>query len=161
MQRHHLIPRVLLGSPGLNRFFTAIDPRKIGFEDFRRNGLLLPCEERLAARTGLPLQRGPHRSYDDMVAQRIGEIERRWSERRRNKPKLSGIEARLSLSLLQRALRRELLSHSPPQLALPRDTEIGRQMDFAELDKMADQLWSASQPAAKVPNLARSASLAA
>ncbi|MEP2235339.1 MAG: hypothetical protein ABJM58_05105 [Alteripontixanthobacter sp.] len=49
MQRHHLIPRGLLGSPGLNRFFTAIDPRKIEFEDFRCNGLLLPCEERLAA----------------------------------------------------------------------------------------------------------------
>ena len=160
MQRHHLLPRGLLGLGTLSRFFRTIRPQSVGYEDFRRNGMLLPSEEQAARRTGLPLHRGPHPSYDEMVTERVGEIESEWAASRLKRPKLSAIKARLRLSLLQRSLRRELLSPNPPPLAMPRDEEIGRQMDFAELDRMAADLWSATEPRQSVSNLPSKASRA-
>jgi hypothetical protein len=112
----------------------------VGFDDFRRNGLLLPATERSAVRIGLPLHRGPHRHYNEMVVERVGQVEEGWSALRQRAP-----EVALELTLLQAALRRRLLADSR-RLRLNRADPLGAGRDFAALDAMADQLWSGTAP---------------
>ncbi len=75
MRRHHLLPLQLLRQKSLASMFAGIGPRRMVFDDFRTNGLLLPATEQAALVLGLPLHRGPHRIYNAMVAERIGQIE--------------------------------------------------------------------------------------
>lgn len=146
LQRHHLLPRQLLTARGFGRFFAALDPRLIGFDDFRRNGLLLPANDDAARRLGLPLHRGPHRAYNAMVMERVGAIESDWSRQARPLGWPARHDALQRLALLQRALRRGLLGgyvaggrgHT---FALNRMDPALRAADFAELDAMADRLW--------------------
>jgi len=62
--------------------FSEIDRTCVGFDDFRRNGLLLPATEAASVRTGRPLHRGPHRRYNEVVIARVGRIEALWSKDR-------------------------------------------------------------------------------
>jgi hypothetical protein len=71
MQRHHLLPIQLLSARCFGSLFERIGRDHVGFDDFRRNGLLLPATERSAVRIGLPLHRGPHRHYNEMVVERV------------------------------------------------------------------------------------------
>lgn len=59
MQRHHLLPRQLLGQRHFARLLDRIGRERIGFDDFRFNGLLLPAVEKAAVVLGLPLHRAP------------------------------------------------------------------------------------------------------
>ncbi|MEC7422875.1 MAG: AHH domain-containing protein [Pseudomonadota bacterium] len=138
LQKHHLLPCQLLSRSCFAAMFETLDARRIGFNDFRRNGLLLPAREEAAQRLALPLHRGPHRTYNQMVIQRVGEIERGWS-------RLAAETALMRLALLQRALRRRLLDHRRP-LRLNRSDRLGKEVDFSELDAMADSLWRATAP---------------
>jgi hypothetical protein len=110
MQRHHLLPRELLTARCFGPLFERIGRDRLGFEDFRRNGLLLPATERSAIHIGLPLHRGPHRDYNAMVCERVGTIEGRWAGRRLQRPDDALDEALMRLTLLQGALRRRLLA---------------------------------------------------
>ena len=141
VQRHHLIPRQLLSQRSFAVLFAAVGPDQVGFDDFRRNGLLLPASGEAALRMGLPLHRGPHGSYTAMVAERVGQIESGWSTRRCRAPEVAVAEALMRLALLQTALRRRLLSHARP-LRLNRSDPLGTGLDFTELDAMAEQLWA-------------------
>jgi len=143
LQRHHLLPRVLLGRRAFNRMIASLGPERIGFHDFRRNGLLLPATESGALRIGLPLHRGPHGTYSEMVTERFGQIEQGWSRTRRYDTELAGMEALMRLDLLQRALRRRLLS--PPK---GEEVVLNRRdpaLDFSHLDRMAEMLWEATE----------------
>jgi len=142
MQRHHLLPRQLLSQPCFIPLFDAIGGERLGFDDFRRNGLLLPCSGDAALRVGLPLHLGPHRAYNGMVAERVGQIEGGWSRTRRKAPDAALEQALMRLSLLQRALRRRLLDADRPRLRLNRHDPLGSGLDFAELDAMAELLWA-------------------
>lgn len=77
LQRHHLLPRQLLAHRSFTPLIAALGPERIGFDDFRRNGLLLPANDAAAIRLGLPLHRGPHHSYNELVFERVGQIEAR------------------------------------------------------------------------------------
>lgn len=103
MQRHHLLPLQLLGAQFFGLLFDRLGRERVGFDDFRRNGLLLPATERSAVRIGLPLHRGPHGGYNGMVAERVGQIEEDWSERRLRAPEVALEEALMRLTLLQGA----------------------------------------------------------
>ena len=140
MQRHHLLPRQLLAAPCFARLFDRLGRERVGFDDFRRNGLLLPCTDRAALRIGLPLHRGPHRDYNAMVFERVGIIERTWSEATLRAPEDALEEALMRLSLLQTALRRRLLADRR-RLLLNRGDPLGARRDFSELDAMAELLW--------------------
>jgi len=140
MQRHHLLPRELLSARCFAALFERVGCDRLGFDDFRRNGLLLPCTDRAALRVGLPLHRGPHRTYSAMVVERVGQIERAWSERRRDQPEDALEEALMRLAILQRALRRRLLDDRR-RLLLNRGDPLGAGGDFTELDAMAELLW--------------------
>lgn len=150
MQRHHLLPRQLLSAKAYGRLFDAIGHERIGFDDFRRNGLLLPAEDAAAMRIGLPLHRGPHKIYNCMVAERVGQVEASWAFWRRRSPQRATEEALMRLELLQRALRRRLLSESGPRLRLNRKAPLGSGLDFSGLDAMAETLWSETQGAASM-----------
>ena len=146
MQRHHLLPRQLLGAHCFGPLFDAIGRARLDFDDFRRNGLLLPAADGAAVRIGLPLHRGPHRTYNAMVAERVGQVECGWSALRPRAPEIALDQALMRLDLLQRALRRRLLSPAR-RLTLNRGDPLGAGLDFSHLDALADSIWGATQAA--------------
>lgn len=122
--------------------FETIGRGRVGFDDFRANGLLLPATERATIRTGMPLHRGPHRRYNEVVIARVGRIEERWSFVRHQDADFALSEALLRLQVLQSALRRQLLADRR-RVVLNRNDPLGTGFDFRELDTMAEALWLA------------------
>ncbi|WP_291136993.1 AHH domain-containing protein [Erythrobacter sp.] len=143
MQRHHLLPRQLLSRRCFGPMFEMVGRREVGFDDFRINGLLLPATEEATLRSGMPLHRGPHRRYNEVVIERVGRIEARWSFVRRHAPEEAAEEVVMRLGLLQAALRRQLLAERR-RFLLNRKDPLGAGFDFSELDAMADALWAAT-----------------
>ncbi|TAD76589.1 MAG: hypothetical protein EAY70_09350 [Sphingomonadales bacterium] len=142
LQRHHLLPRQLLTQRCFGRMFAELGLPRVGFDDFRRNGLLLPATENASVRTGMPLHRGPHRRYNEAVIARVGRIEVGWSSARQQDPEAALVEALMRLDLLQGALRRQLLAQRR-RVLLNRKDPLGAGFDFTELDAMAEILWAA------------------
>lgn len=157
MQRHHLLPKQLLGERSFGKLFDQIGRERIGFDDFRTNGLLLPSSDEAAMRVRMPLHRGPHRDYNGMVAERVGQIEGYWSQLRLKAPEVALDQAVMRLNLLQRALRRRLLADDRPQVRLNRFDPLGQGVDFTELDAMADSLWEDTAPPPSVGEVAEPA----
>lgn len=155
LQRHHLLPRQLLARRCFGAMLWAIGRDRLGFDDFRVNGMLLPARAEASLRLRLPLHRGPHRLYNEMVMERAGQVEAGWSRARRSDPEGALDQALMRLALLQRALRRRLLEDRN-RLILNRRDPLGAGLDFAALDAMAESLWGATQAVA-----AESASFAA
>ena len=150
LQRHHVLPRQVLDTPGIHALIDAVGPDSVGFHDFRRNGLLLPATDEEAVRLGLPLHRGPHQCYNELVIERMGQIEAGWRKRRRGGRDDSAlVEAVLRIDLLQRALRRRLLdpAHWRSMPLHARDPAL----DFSHLDRMAEALWAATETRAPYP----------
>lgn len=141
MQRHHLLPRQLLACPPFSKIFDAVGRERIGFDDFRHNGLLLPALEQAALVLGLPLHRGPHRRYNELVIERVGQIEAAWSRAGQQGSDAAAIEVLQQMRLLQASLRRNLLKREGRKLILNSRDPLGTGVNFAELDAMADGLW--------------------
>lgn len=146
LQRHHLLPRQLWSRRCFSALLTQVGRERLGFDDFRRNGLLLPASEAAALRTGMPLHRGPHRTYNELVSDRVGQIEAGWARARWRSPEQALSDACERLVLLQRALRRRLLDQRR-RLTLNRHDPWGQPYDYTELDAMAALLWPATAPA--------------
>ena len=147
MQRHHILPRQLLT---LGQFETLIEEAggaRVIMGDFRTNGLLLPASEKAASRYGLPLHRGPHPHYNEIVSERVAAVESHWHVARKRCASRAASDALCRLHLLQGALRRRLLHESRP-LVLNRRDPLGKGQDFSALDAMADALWAATAPVA-------------
>lgn len=123
--------------------FGAIGRESIGFDDFRANGLLLPATENATLRTGMPLHRGPHKRYNEVVIERVGRIEQGWVATRARDPETAMLEALERLTLLQAALRVRLLSERR-RMILNKKDPLGHGFDFGELDAMAEALWDAT-----------------
>jgi hypothetical protein len=147
LQRHHLLPRQLVQARCFGPLFAELGRERVGFDDFRANGLLLPASEAAALRIGLPLHRGPHRDYNAMVIERVGEVEAQWSRLRLRAPEIAHLEAVRRLGQLQRDLRRRLLDPGR-RLRLNRRDPLGHGVDFSLLDAMVDSLWAATAPGA-------------
>lgn len=73
---------------------------------------------------------------------RVGRIERQFVKSGATDSSQAAIDALVSLALLQRALRRQLLDQQR-RIILNRKDPVGTGFDFAELDAMADTLWEA------------------
>ncbi|WP_114519853.1 AHH domain-containing protein [Altererythrobacter sp. ZODW24] len=140
MQKHHLVPRQILANRSFGPLFAHIGQGTVGYDDFRRNGVLLPARENAVRRTGLPLHRGPHRVYSEMVAERMGQIEGGWAELRGRAPEVAVEQAIMRLGLLQRALRKRLVTSGGKRLILNRKDPLGTGFDFSTLDAMAELL---------------------
>lgn len=50
LQRHHILPRQLLAARCFAPLFAATGRERVGFDDFRRNGMLLPARSEAALR---------------------------------------------------------------------------------------------------------------
>ncbi|MFN2100819.1 AHH domain-containing protein [Altererythrobacter sp. MF3-039] len=144
LQRHHLLPRQLVGLTAFDAMFSAIGHERIGFEDFRRNGLLLPARDHAAVRMGLPLHRGPHRDYNEAVIERVSIIDREWRKIKRREQDHAGSFAQQKMAQLQDSLRESLLSPAPGYLKLNSKDPLGKNLDYRELDDVAERLWAAS-----------------
>lgn len=142
LQRHHILPRQLLSCRCFGSFFDRVGRSRVGFDDFRVNGMLLPSKEETALRVGLPLHRGPHRDYNEMVIERFGQIERDWSARSQEDPEAALSDTLMRMRLLQKALRKRLLQEQR-RVKLNRNDPLGTGYDFAELDAMAETLYKA------------------
>jgi len=149
MQRHHLLPCQLLSQRTFGPLFEAIGRDRLRFDDFRHNGLLLPATGEAALLLRLPMHRGPHRDYNAMVAERVGQIEAEWSRVHPRAPEIALDQALMRLDLLQRALRRRLLQAERQRLKLNRHDPIGAGFDFSGLDAMAEALWAGTAGQAK------------
>lgn len=145
LQRHHVIPRQVLTKPSFGRMFETIGAHRIGFDDFRVNGMLLPTREDGALRMNLPLHRGPHRRYNEMVIERVGQIDRDWTMRHSRFRTSAGVDATMRLSLLRAALRRRLLDSIGRSIMLNKRDPRRSPEDFSDLDAMADALWGATE----------------
>lgn len=124
-------------------FFESIGLDRIGFDDFRRNGLLLPCSDVTATMMALPMHRGPHYRYNAMAIERVARIEQGWRNRGRSLD--ASDEAVFRIALLQGALRRRLLDPHRGPIPLNRNDPAMRAPDFSDLDAMADLLWGATE----------------
>ncbi len=144
LQRHHLIPCEILTKLCFRRVLSALGPEQSRLHDFRRNGLLLPANDDAAASLGLPLHRGPHRRYTELVFERFGRIEAEWSRTAPRSDQQALVDALARLDLLQSALRRRLLSVHPP-LQLNHRHVPRPSAEFAVLDAMAASLWRATE----------------
>lgn len=144
LQRHHLLPLQLLSRRCFGPMFERIGASRVGFDDFRANGLLLPATEETAISTGMPLHRGPHGIYNEMVIERVGSIEAGWSRQRLTDAELALEEALMRLALLQKALRCKLLEDRRGSLVLNRRDPLRANVDFSDMDAMADALWGAT-----------------
>ena len=142
--------RLVLATASYRLYAKAIADR-LGFDDFRSNGLLLPASSESALRMQLPLHRGPHRDYNSMVSERVGQIEGDWSRMRLVAPEIALDQALMRVDLLQRALRRRLLTPERARMRLNRRDPLGTGLDFAELDALADALWAGTSGAALSP----------
>ncbi len=140
LQRHHVLPRQVLEVRGVAGLIDEVGADGVGFDDFRRNGLLLPATDEHAIRLGLPLHRGPHQFYNALVIERMGQIEAGWQKRRRGRRDMQAtIEALMRIDLLQRALRRRLLD--PARWRGKGLHARDPALDFSHLDRMAEMLW--------------------
>lgn len=111
--------------------------RSCGFNpnDFTTNGTHLPCTEKQAATFGLPLHRGGHPKYNEMVADLVAPL-----------AKVDRHNALIGLRQVQHRLRTAL------RPALPLATRRRRgpfppETDFHRLDAAIGILWQQTAPA--------------
>lgn len=160
LQRHHLLPKQLLSDPCFGTMIKVLGKKSIGFDDFRANGILLPANEAATKRTGMPLHRGPYKRYNEIVIERVGRIEAKWSVARAKDAEAAERQALKRLKRLQSALRWRLLRRRKG-MVLNRKDPLGTGFDFTELDAMAEELWAATGSAASpAPSAAPAASSA-
>ena len=91
----------------------------------------------------MPLHRGPHRDYNAVAIERVGQIESDWAAKHDLDPEGARCDALFRLALLQSALRRRLLDERR-RMILNRNDPLGTGFDFTELDAMAERLWRAT-----------------
>lgn len=91
----------------------------------------------------MPLHRGPHRAYNQLVIERVGRIEESWSKDRLVDPDAAMRDALDRLGWLQNALRRRLLCERK-RVVLNSKDPLGTGFDFTELDAMAEKLWAST-----------------
>ncbi|WP_245626605.1 AHH domain-containing protein [Croceicoccus naphthovorans] len=143
-QKHHLVPRQLLRVRSLAVMLSSVAPRAVWFDDFNANGILLPATEKAAMNNRLPLHRGPHRIYNELVLERVGAVEMEWSQARLRNERKARSAALSRIRLVQRGLARRLKGEGKSPMVLNRRDPIGHGVDFAHLDAMAEALWGAT-----------------
>lgn len=147
-QCHHLLPLQLLKMDCFENMFSKLDSNSIGFHDFRTNGLLLPSTEKRSVETGLPLHRGPHNKYNEVVMMRVGAVKRDWSQGRLVDPLKANQIAESRLCWLKAGLRSGLIKQCErSRMTLNRfdpNAIIGEGYDFTEMDDMAEIVMGAT-----------------
>ncbi len=142
-QRHHLIPLQAGTISDLRGPLNEMASGGFDFDDFERNGVLLPSDEKLALQTGRPLHRGPHPHYNELVIERLFLI-KQLGARIENTSKRR-VFFHLRMRLLQAALRRALVGSALPVFRLNKKDPGLSSAAFADLDSCVDLLFVATQ----------------
>lgn len=141
-QSHHLIPVGVFSCPAFGHSFERLRGDGFDVSNFVHNGIFLPSTEAAALRARMPLHRGPHRRYNDLVAYRVAAILREMDVgHRRFHARCDAVER---LKLLTAALRNTLHRRHPPMSLNQRDP-FASNVDFLALDSACDLLWSATK----------------
>lgn len=141
-QSHHVIPVGVFAGRAFAAHFVAL--RSDGFDarQFQRNGVFLPATEGAAIRSGLPLHRGPHRRYNELVAYRVAAIFRDF-DRAGYQPCVR-YEAVQRMDLLTSALR-AVLRRTSPRISLNQRDPFNSSASFHDLDSACDAIWLATK----------------
>ena len=138
--RHHLLPSHIQRFPDLRRFIGEFSDLGFRLGDFGTNGMFLPAEEAIAHAARLPLHRGPHWHYNDIVIEALDAI--RLSRRRSGLHHCAQFGA---LRALQGQLRAALqASARDADVALGSRDPFGRTPVLAALDSQTDALFAAA-----------------
>ena len=78
---------------------------------------------------------------------RAFQLEADWNAKRQIDEQLAGEEVLMRMRLLQAALRRNLLQPAAQRMTLNRFDPLGQDVDFTELDAMAEAIWTNTDPA--------------
>lgn len=135
-QKHHIIPVQVSRKSCFAKLLKAAQQGGYDPRDFESNGICLPAKERLAIESGRPLHRGPHPQYNDMVSERLYNIEASL----RSAP-YDCIEVAYRISTMQKALRRMLLNN-PSKIKLNKRDPMSKHIDFRQLEADVERLWS-------------------
>ena len=108
LQRHHILPRQILVRTCFQPLLRSLGRDRLNFDDFRHNGLLLPANDHAVVRIGLPLHRGPHRDYNDVLAARVERIRVHFALQAPADLGAARRTATMRLRLLQDVMRRAL-----------------------------------------------------
>lgn len=141
-QSHHLIPVGVFASKAFSSAFEAMRLEGFDVRFFPRNGLFLPATELAALRSGLPLHRGPHRRYNELVAYRV-EIILRDSGCIKHSAS-ARCDAVERIHHLAGALR-AVLYRSDPHMSLNQRDAFQSSVNFDNLDRACDLLWQATK----------------
>lgn len=137
-QRHHLIPKQAGCESDLTRVFQTLGDQGFSLEDFEHNGILLPCCEKEALRTGRPLHRGPHPRYNEIVIERLLVIAKLGNRFDRFEQMREFIQFRLAL--LQSSLRLGLSKRRFAKLHLNSRDPLRSMDNFDQMDLRIEQL---------------------
>lgn len=137
-QSHHLIPVGVFASKAFAPAFEAMRADGFDVRFFPRNGLFLPATEVAAIRSGLPLHRGPHRRYNELVAYRVATIFRDFGcIKHKASARCDAVER---IHHLAGALR-AVLYRSDPHMSLNQRDPFQSSVNFDNLDGACDLLW--------------------
>jgi len=123
------------------KLFGQLAEHGLRFDDFSRNGLLLPSSSREAERSGLALHRGPHPGYNAIVLARVERIRVSMAASLAIAPFRAALDAIARLGWLERALRRTLDGTAPRWIWLNRRDPMRLHADCADLDRMIADLF--------------------
>ena len=126
---HHLVPIEIVERRVFSTFFGMI--RATGFDpdDFLTNGMHLPSTEQQACAFDLPLHRGGHPRYNELVAERISQLTR-----------CGPVDALRGIYGLQQS-QRQGLRYAPQKFAKRATRKPGADTDFRRLDAEVEMLW--------------------
>jgi A nuclease family of the HNH/ENDO VII superfamily with conserved AHH len=135
--RHHIVPRQITRFADLRTFVQRLALTGFSLDDFAKNGLFLPSEEAVAVRHKLPLHRGAHRLYNEIVIDRLHHLDLRA---KRNKcPDADTLRA---VRWLQRQLACSLSAagRNDQLVVLSGRDPFGQTPLLDALDRMTDEL---------------------
>jgi hypothetical protein len=142
-QRHHLIPLQVATIADVISPLNEALPGGFDFDDFSKNGVLLPSDEKTAVETGHPLHRGPHPRYNELVIDRLILITR-LSEQIKGKGQRAEFFG-FRVRLLQQTLKQALIGRGLGRLRLNKRDPGPSSKAFSNLDASVDRLYQATQ----------------
>jgi A nuclease family of the HNH/ENDO VII superfamily with conserved AHH len=137
-QLHHLLPVGVFGHRNFSTSFQLL--RADGFDPrfYSVNGLFLPATESAAMLWKMPMHRGPHRQYNELVAARVDTI--LLEMQRRCYIMSARYEAVERLNLLIATLRR-ILTGGRTFLRLSSRDPLHSHAHFCDIDAACERLW--------------------
>ena len=141
-QSHHIIPVGVFAGRAFAAHFDALSFHGFDARQFEHNGVFLPATEGAAIRSGLPLHRGPHRRYNELVAYRVDAIFRDFDRARcQSRARFDAVQR---IDLLTSALR-AVLRRTSPRMSLNQRDPFHSSACFDDLDSACDAIWLATK----------------